>query len=159
MMVLLYPIIISVQNKTAIIFTPLFSPFWPSEHMWWLGAWLHQVIVLVYVDFSSARPPGTHSNEIWIQMFSLKFEKVICTICAIFSETMIRYSVNIGISLSLIIIQLDCQIDSETKLPEKLDVTVTSHDRHGVSIRSSDNDSTGFWPPGSLHTLGADGHI
>ena len=28
-----------------------------------------------------------------------------------------------------------------------------------VSIRSSDNDSTGFWPPGSLHTLGADGHI
>ena len=27
------------------------------------------------------------------------------------------------------------------------------------SIRSSDNDSTGFCPPGSLHTLGADGHI
>ena len=26
-------------------------------------------------------------------------------------------------------------------------------------IRSSDNDSTDFWPPGSLHTLGADGHI
>ena len=26
-------------------------------------------------------------------------------------------------------------------------------------IRSSDNDSTGFWPPGLLHTLGADGHI
>ena len=26
-------------------------------------------------------------------------------------------------------------------------------------IRSSDNDSTSFWPPGSLHTLGADGHI
>ena len=26
-------------------------------------------------------------------------------------------------------------------------------------IRSSDNDSTGFWPPGSLHSLGADGHI
>ena len=26
-------------------------------------------------------------------------------------------------------------------------------------IRSSDNDSTGFWPPGSLHTLGADGLI
>ena len=29
----------------------------------------------------------------------------------------------------------------------------------GASIRSSDNDSTGLWPPGSLHTLGADGHI
>ena len=28
-----------------------------------------------------------------------------------------------------------------------------------AAIRSSDNDSTGFWPPGSLHTLGADGHI
>ena len=28
-----------------------------------------------------------------------------------------------------------------------------------LKIRSSDNDSTGFWPPGSLHTLGADGHI
>ena len=28
-----------------------------------------------------------------------------------------------------------------------------------ISIRSSDNDSTGIWPPGSLHTLGADGHI
>ena len=28
-----------------------------------------------------------------------------------------------------------------------------------LAIRSSDNDSTGFWPPGSLHTLGADGHI
>ena len=28
-----------------------------------------------------------------------------------------------------------------------------------VRIRSSDNDSTGFWPPGSLHTLGADRHI
>ena len=27
------------------------------------------------------------------------------------------------------------------------------------TIRSSDNDSTGLWPPGSLHTLGADGHI
>ena len=28
-----------------------------------------------------------------------------------------------------------------------------------TSIRSSDNDSTSFWPPGSLHTRGADGHI
>ena len=28
-----------------------------------------------------------------------------------------------------------------------------------VPIRSSDNDNTGFWPPGSLHTLGTDGHI
>ena len=28
-----------------------------------------------------------------------------------------------------------------------------------LSLQSSDNDSTGFWPPGSLHTLGADGHI
>ena len=28
-----------------------------------------------------------------------------------------------------------------------------------LSIRSSDNDSTGLWPPGSLHTLGAGGHI
>ena len=26
-------------------------------------------------------------------------------------------------------------------------------------IRSSDNDSTGFWPPGWLHTLVADGYI
>ena len=26
-------------------------------------------------------------------------------------------------------------------------------------IRSSDIDSTGFWSPGSLHTLGTDGHI
>ena len=26
-------------------------------------------------------------------------------------------------------------------------------------IRSSDNDSTSLWPPGSLHTLGTDGHI
>ena len=26
-------------------------------------------------------------------------------------------------------------------------------------IRSSDNDSGGFWPPGSLHTLGAERHI
>ena len=35
------------------------------------------------------------------------------------------------------------------------------HGRHLISssIRSSDNDSTGFWSPGSLHTLGADGHI
>ena len=30
--------------------------------------------------------------------------------------------------------------------------------KHG-SIRSSDNDSTDFCQPGSLHTLGADGHI
>ena len=29
----------------------------------------------------------------------------------------------------------------------------------GYLIRSSDNDSTGLWPPDSLHTLGADGHI
>ena len=28
-----------------------------------------------------------------------------------------------------------------------------------VTIWSSANDSTGFWPPSSLHTLGADGHI
>ena len=28
-----------------------------------------------------------------------------------------------------------------------------------MSIRSVDNNSTGVWPPGSLHTLGADGHI
>ena len=28
-----------------------------------------------------------------------------------------------------------------------------------ATIRSSDNDSTGFWPPGLLHTLSADGHI
>ena len=28
-----------------------------------------------------------------------------------------------------------------------------------MSIRSSDNDSNGFWQPGSLHTLAADGHI
>ena len=26
-------------------------------------------------------------------------------------------------------------------------------------MRPNDNDSTGLWPPGSLHTLGADGHI
>ena len=32
------------------------------------------------------------------------------------------------------------------------------HDKQ-ISIRSSDNDNTSFWPPGSLHTLGADGHI
>ena len=31
--------------------------------------------------------------------------------------------------------------------------------RNGESIRSSDYDSTSFWPPGSLHALGADGHI
>ena len=31
--------------------------------------------------------------------------------------------------------------------------------RDCLLIRSSDNDSTGVWPPGSLHTLGADGHI
>ena len=30
---------------------------------------------------------------------------------------------------------------------------------HGDGIRSSDNNSTGLRPPGSLHTLGADGHI
>ena len=30
---------------------------------------------------------------------------------------------------------------------------------NGLLIRSSDNDNIGFWPPGSLHTLGADGHI
>ena len=28
-----------------------------------------------------------------------------------------------------------------------------------LAIQPSDNDSTGFWPPGLLHTLGADGHI
>ena len=28
-----------------------------------------------------------------------------------------------------------------------------------ATIRSSDNDSTGLWPPGSLNILGADGHI
>ena len=32
-------------------------------------------------------------------------------------------------------------------------------DNKPALIWSSDNDSTGFWPPGSLHTLGADGHI
>ena len=26
-------------------------------------------------------------------------------------------------------------------------------------LRYSDDDNTGFWPPGSLHTLSADGHI
>ena len=26
-------------------------------------------------------------------------------------------------------------------------------------VQWQDNDCTGFWPPGSLHTLGADGHI
>ena len=26
-------------------------------------------------------------------------------------------------------------------------------------IRSSDHDRTSFWPPGLMHTLGADGHI
>ena len=30
---------------------------------------------------------------------------------------------------------------------------------HYILIRFSDNDSTSLWPPGSLHTLGADGHI
>ena len=28
-----------------------------------------------------------------------------------------------------------------------------------LHTRSSDNDSSGFWTPGSLQTLGADGHI
>ena len=36
--------------------------------------------------------------------------------------------------------------------PERFEQTIDS-------IWSNDNDSTGFWPPGSLHTLGADGHI
>ena len=30
---------------------------------------------------------------------------------------------------------------------------------HVCWVWSSDNDSTSFWPPGSLHTLGADEHI
>ena len=37
--------------------------------------------------------------------------------------------------------------------------TSTRRNKNGALIRSSDNDSTGLWPPGSLHTLGADGHI
>ena len=32
-------------------------------------------------------------------------------------------------------------------------------DSDSLLIRSSDNDSTCFWPLGSMHTLGADGHI
>ena len=36
----------------------------------------------------------------------------------------------------------------------KIDISKTQ-----LLIRSSDNDSTGFWPPGLLHTLGADVHI
>ena len=36
---------------------------------------------------------------------------------------------------------------------------ILSHIETDCAIRSSDNDSTGLWPPGSLHTLGADGHI
>ena len=43
-------------------------------------------------------------------------------------------------------------MDTDVQLWQSIMVT---HD----TIRSSDNDSTGFWPPGSLHTLGADGHI
>ena len=29
----------------------------------------------------------------------------------------------------------------------------------GVPVRSNGNDNTGFWSPGSLHTMGANGHI
>ena len=34
----------------------------------------------------------------------------------------------------------------------------TIYIKHTV-IGSRDNDSTRYWPPGSLHTLGAGGHI
>ena len=49
-----------------------------------------------------------------------------------------------------------------SKLPDISHVRIRKHETHIYEIRqwrSSDNDSTGFWPPGSLHTLGADGHI
>ena len=38
-------------------------------------------------------------------------------------------------------------------------VTMTFDSLRWIRIRSSDIDSTGFWPQGSLHTLSADGHI
>ena len=37
--------------------------------------------------------------------------------------------------------------------------TCITRDPGQLETRSCDNDSTGFWPPGLLHTLGADGHI
>ena len=36
---------------------------------------------------------------------------------------------------------------------------VSGQSLYCITIRSSDNDSSGFWTPSSLHTLGADGHI
>ena len=47
-------------------------------------------------------------------------------------------------------------------LKKNLSIRVLLISSSGISrsvIRSSDNDSTGLRPPGSLHTLGADGHI
>ena len=44
----------------------------------------------------------------------------------------------------------------------KPDITWSNVDLSQMAFtweRSSDNDSSGFWPPGSLHTLGEDGHI
>ena len=52
------------------------------------------------------------------------------------------------------------QIKNQNHLLCQNDVVISFVERvNQGSIRSSDNDSTGFWPPGSLHTLGADGHI
>ena len=45
---------------------------------------------------------------------------------------------------------------SMDKMLAKLQKTILSTTS---SIKSSDNYRTGFWPPGSLHTLGADAHI
>ena len=43
--------------------------------------------------------------------------------------------------------------------PSASKATLMNMDKYFIWIRSSDNDSTGLWPPRSLHTLGADGHI
>ena len=45
-----------------------------------------------------------------------------------------------------------------TEVEKLLGIANNENDRIKL-ILSSDNDSIGFWPPGSLHTLGADGHI
>ena len=44
-------------------------------------------------------------------------------------------------------------------LGEYIEVILALHQWIESPIRASDNDSTSFWSPGLLHTLGADGHI
>ena len=148
-----------------------YHKFYPSETWYWclycrsrprlctLCGCLAEVHVVIWSPLlgtsltkepSGSNMRSTHHEELENDIFS--GEVWGCVLCVIFRSYSTKKRPTDGL------VQ-DCDTSSALVIELSQSSKKWSMCQKTQTIQSSDNDSTGFWPPGSLHTLCADGHI